>query len=300
MKKVLFILGPTAVGKSDMALFLAKKFDGEVISADSVQVYRGLDIGSAKIEKDEMNGVKHHLIDICEPNDEFSVAEFVKLTEEKIEEISSRGKLSIVCGGTFLYVKALTEGYNLGGFNKNEEFRQQTEKEIEEKGALAVWKRLDDLSPELAEKVHPNNKKRLVRALEIATFGEGKCASSQKKYDCKLVALTLPREELYLRINMRVQKMLGKGLIEEVRMLLEKGAKENSQAMQAIGYKETISFLKGEIDKWRMEELIKQHSRNYAKRQMTFLRSLNDVAIVDVSDYKKAKQEVEKQVEEWK
>ena len=297
MQKVLFVLGPTGVGKSEMAIFLAEKLGGEIISADSVQVYRGLDIGSAKISKEDMK-LPHHLIDICDASEEFSVAEFVKLTKMKIEEIYARGKLPIIVGGTNLYVKAFTEGYNFGGADKNDEFRKQKEREIEEKGEKAVWAELNLLSPEMAEKIHPNNHKRMVRAFEILAFGEGQTAATSN-YDCRLIALKLPREELYSRINKRVDKMLEAGLIKEVENLLKSGVSEEAQSMRAIGYKEVISYLKNELSKQEMVELIKQHSRNYAKRQLTFLRSL-PVKNFDVTDVQTAKRDILKEVKGWK
>lgn len=299
MQKVLFVLGPTAVGKSAMAINLAKELNGEVISADSVQVFKGFDIGSAKITQDEMQGIKHHLIDICESGQEFSVAEFVKLTEEKIKEISARGRLPIIVGGTFLYVKALTEGYNFGGTEKQEAFRQQLEKEIEEKGSEEVYKRLLAFAPEMAQKVHVNNKNRLIRALEIATFGQKQERAAAPNYDCRIIALLLPREELYLRINKRVDKMMQEGLVDEVKNLLQSGVSEKSQAMRAIGYKEVVAYLKKEIDFDKMTELIKQHSRNYAKRQLTFLRSFQNIETIDVTDFDEAKNNTLKIVKEW-
>lgn len=298
MQKVLFILGPTAVGKSDMAIFLAQKLGGEIISADSVQVYKGFDIGSAKIKTDEMEGVPHHLIDICSPSDDFSVAEFVKLTEEKINEIASRGKLPIIVGGTFLYVKALTEGYNFGGTHKHEDFREKMQKEIEGKGAQVVWQKLKALSPKIAEGIHPNNTKRLIRGLEIATFGEDQ-NKGEIKYDCKLFALSLDREKLYCKINKRVDIMLEKGLVSEVEGLLKQGVAKSCQSMQAIGYKEVVAFLEKGISFEEMSQLIKQHSRNYAKRQLTFLRSLNNVENIDVEDFESSKQELLQKSKRW-
>ncbi len=298
MQKVIFILGPTAVGKSDMAIYLAKELDGEVISADSVQVYKGLNIGSAKILPSEMCGITHHLIDIINPNAAFSVAQFTRLPEEKLDEMSSRGKLPIIVGGTFLYVKALTEGYNFGETNKNQSFRDKMQKEIEEKGAQVVWEKLNDKFPQLAQGIHPNNTKRLIRALEIAEFGENKEKTSAK-FDFKLFALSLDREELYNRINARVDKMLKNGLVGEVEKLISSGVQKSTQSMQAIGYKEVVSFLDKEIDYQKMVEQIKQHSRNYAKRQLTFLRSMPNVESVDVSDYENAKNQILEKSKRW-
>lgn len=297
MKKILIILGPTAVGKSEFGVFLAKKFNGEIISADSVQIYKGLDIGSAKVTNEEMEGVKHHCIDIIAPESEFSVFDFVKLTREKIDEIIERGKLPIIVGGTGLYVKALLEGYDFGGQGKDEEYRKRLEKEWE-KDSDGLYETLKLKQPDLALKIKPNDKKRIIRALEISEFGSLP-TSSRSEFDALVVTLNMDRQKLYDRINERVDKMIGLGLVEEVKKLIALGLKKENQSMKAIGYKEVISFLSGEIDQQRMVELIKQHSRNYAKRQMTFFRSLQDSFVVDVEDKKQAVIELEKRIKGW-
>lgn len=297
MKKILIILGPTAVGKSEFGVFLAKKFNGEIISADSVQIYKGLDIGSAKVTNEEMEGVRHHCIDIIAPESEFSVFEFVKLTKEKIDEIIERGKLPIIVGGTGLYVKALLEGYDFGGQGKDEEYRKRLEKEWE-KDSDGLYETLKLKQPDLALKIMPNDKKRIIRALEISEFGSLP-TSSKSEFDALVVTLNMDRQKLYDRINERVDKMIGLGLVEEVKKLIALGLKKENQSMKAIGYKEVISFLSGEIDQQRMVELIKQHSRNYAKRQMTFFRSLQDSFVVDVEDKKQAVIELEKRIKGW-
>ncbi len=297
MKKILIILGPTAVGKSEFGVFLAKKFNGEIISADSVQIYKGLDIGSAKVTNEEMEGVKHHCIDIIAPESEFSVFDFVKLTREKIDEIIERGKLPIIVGGTGLYVKALLEGYDFGGQGKDEEYRKRLEKKWE-KESDGLYETLKLKQPDLALKIKPNDKKRIIRALEISEFGSLP-TSSKSEFDALVVTLNMDRQKLYDRINERVDKMIGLGLVEEVKKLIALGLKKENQSMKAIGYKEVISFLSGEIDEQRMVELIKQHSRNYAKRQMTFFRSLQDSFVVDVEDKKQAVIELEKRIKGW-
>lgn len=297
MKKILIILGPTAVGKSEFGVFLAKKFNGEIISADSVQIYKGLDIGSAKITNEEMQGIKHHCIDIIAPESEFSVFDFVKLTREKIDEIIERGKLPIIVGGTGLYVKALLEGYDFGRQGKDEEYRKKLEKEWE-KDSDGLYETLKLKQPDLALKIKPNDKKRIIRALEISEFGSLP-TSSKSEFDALVVTLNMDRQKLYDRINERVDKMIGLGLVEEVKKLIALGLKKENQSMKAIGYKEVISFLSGEIDEQRMVELIKQHSRNYAKRQMTFFRSLQNSFVVDVEDKKQAVIELEKRIKGW-
>lgn len=281
MKKVVFILGPTAVGKTKTGVNLAKKFDGEIISADSVQIYRGLDIGSAKVTHEEMQGIVHHAIDILEPDEEFSVFEFVEYTKKKIDEIIARGKLPIVVGGTGLYVKALTLGYNFGGAEKNEELRQNLEKLADEKGEEFLFEILKKKDKNLAEKTDKHNRVRLIRALEIAESG-GEKDTAKVEIEPLLIGLVRERENLYDDINRRVDIMIENGLIKEVESLKNRGLSAKNQSMRAIGYKEVLSFLDGEIDYVRMVELVKQHSRNYAKRQLTFLRGMDDIHFVDV------------------
>lgn len=280
-QKVIFILGPTGVGKTAMSVSLAKEFGGEIISADSVQVFKEFDIGSAKVTKEEMEGIVHYGIDIVSPDQEFSASDFVCYTKNKIEEIASHGKLPIIVGGTALYVKSLVEGYNFGGTEKHEEFREELEREISEKGLESVFAKLQDKDPEMASKIDGKNKVRVIRALEICEFGSGKEKNeAESQYDCKIFALTMPREKLYERINKRAQIMLMNGLVDEVRGLY--GKYGDCQPMRAIGYKEVIPYLNGEITVQEMESLISQHTRNYAKRQLTFLRGMENVRFVDV------------------
>ncbi len=270
MNKVLFILGPTGVGKSEVAIKLAQMFDGEIISADSVQVFRGLDIGSAKVSKKEQEMVKHHAIDILNPNERFSVFDYVKLTKQLIDEISLRGKLPIIVGGTALYVKALTEGYDFGGDGENTELRKNLEKLSEQE----LVEKLKELAPEKVDEIDLKNKRRLIRAVQIAI--EGKSVAKEKpNMQFLVLALTCPREQLYEKINLRVDKMMESGLVDEVKRLKRQGLTKADQSMSAIGYKEILSYLDGEINLDEAIDLIKQHTRNYAKRQMTFIRSLN-------------------------
>ena len=297
MKKVLFILGPTAVGKTKTSVSLARKFGGEVISADSVQIFKGFNIGSAKVTKEEMCEVKHHLIDICEPNENFTAYEMTNAIRKKIDEISSYS-LPIVVGGTGLYVKSLLLGYNFGGAGVDEDYRKKLEEILKVDGIEKLAEMLKNVSPSVYEKIDKKNPHRLIRALEIARFSgekkEGEC-----EYDALIFALNLERQKLYERINRRVDIMLENGLVEEVEALLKAGISENAQAMHAIGYKEVVQYLKGEISFERMKELIKQHSRNYAKRQLTFLRGMENVNFVDIEekDYQK---KMENMIERWK
>ncbi len=294
--KVLFILGATGVGKTAMGVNLAKAYNGQIISADSVQVYKGFDIGSAKVTEEEKQGVYHYGIDIVEPDKEFSASDFVSYTKKCIGEILQKDKLPIIVGGTAMYVKALVEGYNFGGTAKHEEFRAEMEKIIQEKGADEVFELLRQKSPELAQKTDKFNAVRLIRALEIAYFGDGKQKNEEVEFDFKIFALTMPREKMYERINKRAKIMVENGLTQEVSGLYKKYG--NCQPMCAIGYKEVLPYLNGEISIGKMEELISQHTRNYAKRQLTFLRGMKNVTMVDVS----VTQEVEnmkKEIDKW-
>lgn len=296
--KAIFILGPTAVGKSFFGVKLAKKLGGEIISADSVQIYRGLDIGSAKVTAEEMDGVPHYAIDILEPEQEFSVFDFVEYTKKKIKEISEKGKLPIVVGGTGLYVKALTLGYDFGGASKDEALRAELEKTAKEKGNDFLFEMLKEKNTEMAEKTDRHNTVRLVRALEIVMLG-GEKGTSESEIDALVVALNRDREKLYADINKRVDIMFKRGLIDEVEALKKRGLTAQNQSMRAIGYKEVLSYLDGECDYAQMVEILKQHSRNYAKRQLTFLRGMKDVHFVDTEDRTSAFDEILKLVQKW-
>lgn len=298
MKKVLFILGTTCSGKSDLAVRLAKEYNGEIISADSVQVFKEFDIGSAKITTKQMQGIVHYGVDIKEPNEEFSVYNFIEYTKEKIDEITSKGKLPIIVGGTGLYAKALIEGYNFGDTEKHTTFRAELEKQIVEKGLGEVYNEFKTLYPEVSKDIDKNNAVRVIRAYEIAKFGSTKQSSRQTKYDFLTFALSMERAKLYKKINIRVDIMLDSGLVEEVKNLYEKYG-ENIQPMRAIGYKEVVSYLKDEIDFKQMSELIKQHTRNYAKRQLTFLKGISNVIYIDSSGQEKAYSQMKGEIDKW-
>ena len=297
--KAVFILGPTAVGKTFFSVKLAKDLDGEIISSDSVQIYKGLDIGSAKVTKEEMQGVKHYAIDILEPDEAFSVYDFVEFSKQKIAEISENGKLPIVVGGTGLYVKALTLGYDFGGTKKNENLRENLENLAREKGNDALFEMLKEKNPTMAEKTDKSNTVRLVRALEIALSDKEK-GKNESQIDALLIALNRDREKLYADINRRVDVMLENGLVQEVEGLKKRGLTKENQSMKAIGYKEVLAYLDGEYSYERMVELLKQHSRNYAKRQLTFLRGMENVHFVEVEDREKAYEEILSLVKDWR
>lgn len=299
MKKVLIILGPTGIGKSEVGIYLAKKFNGEIISADSVQIYKYFDIGSAKITQEQMQGIKHYGIDILQPNGEFNAHQFIQYTKDKINEISERNHLPIIVGGTALYIRALVENYNLGGTQKHEEFREKLENEIEKDGLETVYNKLVQLDEDLAKKTDKHNKVRVIRAMEIATFGGEKSFSqNDDQYEYKIFALCMDRQSLYERINLRADKMLDEGIITETQNIIANYGYDLSP-LKAIGYKEVVSYLKNEIDKDTMLSLIKQHSRNYAKRQMTFLRSMKNVTYIDVQNRERGVKSLEKEARKW-
>ena len=297
MDKVLFVLGPTAVGKTEISIKLAKEFNGEIISCDSVQIFKGLDIGSAKVKKEEMKGVSHHLIDIVSPNESFTAFDMTEAIKEKIKEITSRGHLPIVVGGTSLYVKSLILGYNYGGVGIDAEYRNELNRILEKDGLEKLCEMLKNEDESAFDKIDKHNPLRVIRALEIAHL-KGEKKTAKKTLNPLTFALILDRQKLYDRINKRVDIMLKDGLVEEVKTLLEAGVKEDSQSMHAIGYKEVISFLKGEISYEKMVDLIKQHSRNYAKRQLTFLRGMEEVNYVDVEN-KKEISSMEEKIKRW-
>lgn len=297
--QVLFILGPTAVGKTAVSVEIAKLFDGEIISCDSVQIFRGLDVGSAKVTEEEKQRIPHHLIDIKEPTETFTSFQFVEEMKKKITEITSRGKLPIVVGGTSLYVKSLILNYNFGGVGVDEEFRDKLNKLLEEKGLESLYERLSSEDKTLAENIDRHNPQRVIRALEISHF-KGEKKTSESEIDALVFALTLDRKTLYERINKRVDIMLKNGLIEEVKSLKDAGVTRDCQSMKAIGYKEVYAYLDGEISYDEMAELIKKHSRNYAKRQLTFLRGMDNVNYIDVENLNDAIKEISKKVKTWK
>lgn len=274
--------GPTGVGKTSISIKLAKQINGEIISADSMQIYKCMDIGTAKVTEAEAEGIKHHLIDIRETDEEYSVAEFSQDAREIIKNIISRGKHPIIVGGTGLYLNSLIYGINFEE-NIDLEFRNKLEKEVEENPEKLeeLYNKLKEIDIETAEKISSIDSRRIIRALEIfETTGKTKSIvekeNREKQDDLKfqLFVLNMDRDDLYHRINVRVDKMLEEGLLEEVKSLEGKFSKTSAQA---IGYKEVVSYLQNEIDYKEMVEIIKQRSRNYAKRQFTWFRKNNAI-----------------------
>lgn len=279
MNKVVVIAGPTATGKTAVSVKLAKDFCGEVISCDSVQIYKHLNIGSAKPSKDEMEGIPHHLMDFLDPFENFSVADFCALAKDEISDILKRGKLPILAGGTGLYISSIVDNISFAENENDNSVRDELYREYEKIGAEEMHKKLKEIDPVAAEEIHPNNIKRVIRAIEIY-MQTGKTRTEQNKeskkvkspYDFILCGLNCERELLYERINKRVDKMEDAGLFREVKELLDMGLSETNQSMQGIGYKEVLPYLKGEISKEECLELIKKNSRNYAKRQLTWFK----------------------------
>lgn len=284
--KILIITGMTASGKSGLAVKIAKQYNGEIISADSVQIYRGLNIGSAKDPIDARQGITHHLIDIRDFDATYNVGEFVLDCQNAINDIISRGKLPIIVGGTGLYIKALLEGYLLGGAGANIEFREYYQNLAKENGNLAVWEELNNRNPDLAKSVHFNNLKRVIRYLEIDTFGENRenTESILSDYDVCAVGIVADREKIYEKINARVDIMLNDGLEQEVKELVSNGATRDCQSMNSIGYKEWFDYFDGVVDKNTTIDLIKQHTRNYCKRQLTFMKTIKNLELMTITD----------------
>lgn len=286
-KKILIITGLTCSGKSNLAMEIAKEYNGEIISADSVQVYKGLDIGSAKESLENRSKIKHHLIDIKHFYENYNVGEFLFDCKTALDNILSKNKLPIIVGGTGLYIKALMQGYSLGGTSQDAEFRKKYVQLAKEKGNQYVWQHLYDINPEKAEAVHYNNLKRVIRYLEIEEHG---CSANKfntlEDYEVFAVGIVADREEIYNKINSRVDKMIDAGLEQEVRHLVEQGATRDMQAFNSIGYKEWFDYFDGVQDKSTTIDLIKQHSRNYCKRQLTFLKTIPDLILCDIETAK--------------
>ena len=275
-EKVLVILGPTATGKSHCAIEIAKKFNGEIISGDSMLVYREMNIGTAKPTAEELAAVPHHLVDILPPEASFSVVDFKEQAQRLITEINARGHLPIIAGGTGLYIKALLEDYAFNSVSENSELREQLTREAELQGAQALHARLAALDAAAAERIHPNNVRRVVRALEAALSGEqvNQYGASESPYDALVVGLEMERSALYARINKRVDIMLAQGLEQEVRSLLERGISSDCQSMQSIGYRQMVWYLRDGMPYEEAVDKLKQATRNFAKRQVTWYKKM--------------------------
>lgn len=282
--QIIVIVGPTAVGKTSLSIKLAQKFDGEIISGDSMQVYKKLDIGTAKVSDQEAQGVPHHLIDIKGLNESYSASDFKHQARQCIHDITSRGKLPIVVGGTGLYIESLLYDVSHGGkADPDYDFRKQMEDLAQERGRDYVWERLKDIDPDAAEKIHPNNLVRIIRALEVYHVTGEKFSSFQKErqdknevYDAYIIGLNTDRTLLYDRINQRVDLMMDQGLLDEVKYLFDHSSPD-AESRRGIGYRELIDYLDGSKDLDQALADIKQNSRHYAKRQLTWFRNRTPV-----------------------
>lgn len=274
-RPLLVILGPTASGKTDLSLSLAKRFHGEIINADSRQMYRGMNIGTNKITKAEMKGIPHHLFDIRDPDQVYTVAEYKKDAVRLIRDILRRNKTPFLVGGTGLYINTVTMNYAIPKVKPDFLLREKLEKESKEKGADYLYKKLLRLDPAEAKKHHPHQLRYIIRALEIVLSGKKKSVLAVKKsplFDVFCIGIHPPREILYERINMRAQEMVSNGLIEEVKILMHKGYDAKTHAMNGIGYKEIVDYLSGKISLEKAIALIQQNTRHFAKRQVTWFK----------------------------
>ena len=274
MENLVIITGPTGIGKTELSLELAKKYKGEIISSDSMQIYKKLNIGTAKIDLNKTS-IPHHMIDIIEPSDNFTVADFKNSAKKIITEINNRGGLPFLVGGTGLYINSLVYNLDFTETEPDYEYRDELKEILEEEGSEFLYEKLQDQDRDMAEKIHKNNGQRIIRALEILKSGNKKgdnFREENKDYNLIYIGLNMDRAKLYEKINQRVDKMIDLGLVDEVKNLLDEGLDKNSQSLKAIGYKEVISYLDGEIDFDEMVDLIKKNSRHYAKRQLTWFR----------------------------
>lgn len=293
IKKPMIILsGPTAVGKTALSIELAKRVNGAIISADSMQVYKYMDIGSAKIMPEEMEGIKHYLIDELDPADEFNIVVFQKMAKAALEEIYANGQIPIVAGGTGFYIQALLYDIDFDNQDCDEVFRSEMEQLAKEQGNEALHRKLQEIDPVSAEKIHANNVKRVIRALEFfhltgRPISEHNEAEMQKKspYNFAYFVLTDERKQLYKRIDKRVDIMLEHGLLEEVQKLKKMGYHRNMVSMQGLGYKEILDYLDGKTSLEDAIYILKRETRHFAKRQLTWFRREREVSWFDKSKY---------------
>lgn len=290
-KPLIILAGPTAVGKTSLSIRLAKETGGEIISADSMQVYRHMDIGSAKITKEEMEGVPHYLVDVLEPEEEFNVVRFQQMAKEAAERIWKKGKIPLVVGGTGFYIQALLYDIDFTENDGDESYRRQLERKAsDEEGASELYEMLKTVDPKAAQEIHPRNIKRIIRALEFyhqtgKKISEHNETQRQKMspYNYAYFVLTDERSRLYERIDQRVDLMMEQGLLREVRYLKERGVRKDSTAMQGLGYKELYAYLEGEYPLDEAVRIIKRDTRHFAKRQLTWFKRERDVIWADKS-----------------
>lgn len=291
-EKLVVLTGPTAVGKTSVSVDLAKKLNGEIISADSMQIYKGMDIGTAKATKEEMKGVTHHLIDFVKPNQHFTVANYKEHATKLIRNLNKSGKLPIITGGTGLYINSIVYQLDFVNIPPNNELREELENTAKNEGKKKLLDMLMDVDPIAGKRYHVNDTQRIIRALEI-TLLSGKTIDQygsnfrkpNEKYDILIYCLYMDRQRLYDGINKRVDLMIEKGLVDEVKLLIEKGYSKDLVSMKAIGYKEIIDYLQGEVDLDTSVEKIKKLSRNYAKRQLIWFRRDKRIKWIDIESF---------------
>ncbi len=279
MKQVIVIAGPTASGKTALSVEVASLLNTEIVSADSMQIYQHMNIGTAKVSEEEKRGIVHHMIDIASPFENYNVSQYVQDASACVDAIHKKGKIPVIAGGTGLYINSLIYGYDLAPIPGDEAVRQELTDLYEEKGGEYLLEELRKIDPKTAARLHPNNARRLIRALEVYRIcgttisqQEERTKNAPKPYDIHFFVLNTERDLLYRRINQRVDRMLEKGLMEEVKQLLNMGVPKTNTAMQAIGYKEIIEYLDGYLTFDEAIEKLKQESRRYAKRQLTWFR----------------------------
>jgi tRNA dimethylallyltransferase len=289
LNKLAAIVGPTAVGKTQIAIEVAKRLNAEIISCDSMQIYRGLNIGTAKASLEEQNGIVHHLIDVVEPDEDYSVARFQEQAKNIIQELNQKKRLPLLVGGTGLYYQALVDDYTFYPLESHQKIRRQWNNLIKEKGLDYAYNYLQSIDPGYAATISPNDQKRIVRAIEVYQLtGQPFSAlqtKSQHTYRLAVVGLYLEREQLYQRINLRVEQMLDSGLIKEVTLLRDKGYNLNHNSMQALGYKQVFSYLEGFLSEEEMIDEIKRETRRYAKRQLTWFRKDRRIHWINPGEY---------------
>lgn len=288
---IIAVAGPTAVGKTKLAIMIARAFDGEIVSCDSMQLYRFMDIGSAKPTPEELSLARHHLVDVIDPREEFSVAQYQKLAKAAIRDVFSRGRTPVISGGTGLYLNSLLYEMDFSAVPMDFSYRDQLMEQAKREGSASLHRMLEEQDPDAAAKIHPNNTKKIVRALERLNEGEGRIRqfSDIKKetddYDVILIGLTRDRGELYERINKRVEQLMKAGLEEEVRNLLDMGLTREHISMKGIGYKEMLDYLQGECTREEVIDKIQKNTRHYAKKQLTWFRRYDKMNWYNLSEF---------------
>ena len=277
---LIVILGPTASGKTSLSVKIAKEIDGEILSTDSRQIYKEMEIGTATVTKEEMQGVPHHMLGISKPDKTLNLAEYTQIALKEIDQIYARKHVPILAGGTGLYMSAIMEGYDVPKVPPNEKLRKMFYKEADEKGPSYIHDKLKKLDPQAAKSIHPNNLRYVIRALEInqsTGLNKNDAKARKSRFSSFLIGIDWPRDQLYKRINKRVDIQAENGLIDEVKELLKKGYDENLPSMSSLGVKEIIPYIKGKMPLEECLDVLRQGTRNYAKRQMTWFRRYNNV-----------------------